>query len=144
MRQHRLVKAAFDAGATTATYTTQFLDGSGGAVATRQTSGSHFSLAGMGAMAVGVPADLANDVVRLQYQVAASATGPWYDARDEAGELIQTPKADSAKTLQDCKGDSLLVDVNMFAFSLIKIVPLNVGGTAEAPGAVTFELSLKE
>jgi len=138
------VTATFEAGETTATYAGNQIDAAGGIITARQRTGDFFSVAGMAAMNISIPADLAANVVRLQYQVAASAAGPWGDARDEAGELIQTPKADSSKTLQDCKGDVLLVDVNMFAAAFVKIVPLNVGDTAEAPGAVVFEISLKE
>lgn len=137
MRQYRYVTAAFAADATTATYTEKALTGGGG-VAARSRSGAYIHMEGAAMMSIGIPTGIAVGVDALRFQVAYNADGTWYDARDSAGELI------SVASVQTVKGDAVLVDTDMLAFPLVKIVPVDSGGDATAPGAITLDVGLKD
>jgi hypothetical protein len=140
MRQYRRVLAAFAAGETTATYTEQILNEDGSVC--RETSGlTAFRMAGAAAMDLLIPSGIAVGVNKIQFQKAMVLGGTFTDARDVYGSLITAPKTETAQT---AKGDIVMVNPEMFASFLVKLLPVDSGGSAIAPGAVTFEIALKD
>lgn len=139
-RQYRRVLAAFAADATTATYTEQILN-EDGSVAREITGLTYFRMGQAGAMDLLIPSGIAAGVNKIQFQKATVLGGTFYDARDRDGSLITAPKAETAQT---AKGDIVLVNTDMFASLLVKLLPVDAGGAAYAPGAVTFEIALKD
>lgn len=142
-RLFRRVLVAFATGETAASYTLQILNAAGEVVQT-VTGLPGIPMADAVVMDVTVPASLEAAITRLRWQKLMVSGGTWADARDEEGELIETPKAGSTKTAQDCKGDTVIVSLEMFASAFVRLLPVNSSGTLTAPGAVTFEIGLKD
>lgn len=139
-RHFRRVLATFAVGATTATYTEQILN-EDGSVARETTGLTYFRMGDAAGMDILIPSGIAAGVNKLQFQKATVKGGTFYDARDKDGSLLAAPKTETAQT---AKGDVVFVNADMFASVLVKLLPVDAGGAAYAPGAVTFEIALKD
>lgn len=135
-RAHKVIQAAFATGQTTATYTEQIVNEDGGVV--RQRVGlEYFSLAQTAMLSVGIPSGVAAGVDALHFQTAYDPTGTWYDLYAADGTLI------TVESVQDIKGSVQVVKADVCAGLFLRIVPVDSGDSATAPGAVTFELGAK-
>jgi hypothetical protein len=144
-RQFFRVLATFEAAATTATYTVQTLK-EDGSVDRQLTGLAEFRQPTAAMLSLGVPSGVGAtvDKVRLQACFAPRESSPtWYDVLDEDGTVMEIPNDDASKTIQDVKGDALPVDADVATMPYLRLVCVDDGGSAVAPGAVTFEIGVK-
>lgn len=139
-RQFKRILATFAAGETTATYTEQLVDENGQVISQRQITGrSWFGLGAKAMVALAFPSTgIAAGVAAVQFQGSfnpGDSGATWYDCRDEDGDLISVTKA---------AGDAVAVPADVAAFHGLRLLPVDSGGAAAAPGAVVFEIGVKE
>ncbi len=140
MRNIRRILAIFAADATTATYTEQIL-AEDGSVARQIPGLTAFRMGPFSAMDIAIPDGIAAGVVKLRFKKASALGGTFREAHDQDGVVIAVPKTVSIQTVKE---KSFLVDTSMFASALVQVLPVDTNGAAIAPGAVTFEISVKD
>jgi hypothetical protein len=140
MRQLRRILATFAAAATTATYTEQEL-AADGTVKREVTGLTSFRMSPWAGINIAIPSGVAAGVVKLRYKVASAADGTFREMHDEDGVVIASPATVSIQTV---KNKVICVDPDMFASALVQLLPVDVNGAAIAPGAVVFEISVKD
>jgi hypothetical protein len=140
-RAFKRVLAAFAAAATTATYTEQLVSQGGQVNAQRQVTRSWFEAGAEALISVAIPAAVAAGVDAIHFQGCfnpGDSDATWYDVRGDDGELI------TIESVQTVKGDVVAVAAAISTFHALRLVPVDSGNSATAPGAVTFEIGVKE
>jgi hypothetical protein len=93
------------------------------------------------AMNIAVPSGIAGGVVKLRFKVASVLGGSFREAYDEDGIVIAVPATVSIQVVKD---KVFFVDPDTFCSALVQLLPVDVNGAAITPGAVVFEISLKD
>lgn len=147
MRKFRVATATFAALATEATYQEYEIRGDGALDQSLSPApATSLNLSDKAAIMVMIPTGVAAGVDKLRWKVSFNDNTEWAFVTTEAGAILETPRDMDGFTLtiQDVKGLAVPVFADIFGAGKLMMVPVDSAGTAIAPGAVVFKLSIKE